>query len=43
MGQHAAAALAASVPQEAWQRLSAGGGAKGELSTPERRYIGVPQ
>jgi SRSO17 transposase len=30
MGQHAAAALAASVPQEAWQRLSAGAGAKGE-------------
>src|SRR6476620_1664927 len=30
MGQHAAAALAATVPQEAWQRLSAGAGAKGE-------------
>ncbi len=30
MGQHAAAALAAAVPQEAWQRLSAGAGAKGE-------------
>ena len=30
MGQHAAAALAAAVPQESWQRLSAGPGAKGE-------------
>jgi SRSO17 transposase len=30
MGQHAAAALAAAVPEEAWQRLSAGAGAKGE-------------
>jgi SRSO17 transposase len=30
MGQHAAAALAAAVPDEAWQRLSAGAGAKGE-------------
>jgi SRSO17 transposase len=29
-GQHAAAALAAALPQEAWQRLSAGAGAKGE-------------
>ena len=29
-GQHAAAALAAAVPQEAWQPLSAGAGAKGE-------------
>src|SRR3954462_1434566 len=29
-GQHAAAALAGTVPQEAWQRLSAGTGAKGE-------------
>src|SRR6186997_2557238 len=29
-GQHAAAALAAAVPEEAWQRLSAGAGAKGE-------------
>src|SRR5215212_5302815 len=29
-GQHTAAALAAAVPQEAWQRLSAGAGAKGE-------------
>src|SRR3954452_15166548 len=30
MGQHAAAALAAAIPQAAWQRLSAGAGAKGE-------------
>lgn len=30
MGQHAAAALATAVPQAAWQRLSAGAGAKGE-------------
>ena len=30
IGQHAAAALAAAVPEEAWQRLSAGPGAKGE-------------
>src|SRR5215203_1916271 len=30
MGQHTAAALAAAVPEEAWQRLSAGAGAKGE-------------
>src|SRR4051794_41375387 len=30
MGQHAAAALAAAVPQEEWQRLSAGAGAQGE-------------
>jgi SRSO17 transposase len=30
MGQHTAAALAAAIPQEAWQRLSAGAGAKGE-------------
>jgi SRSO17 transposase len=30
MGQHAAAVLAAAIPQEAWQRLSAGPGAKGE-------------
>jgi SRSO17 transposase len=30
MGQHAAAALAAAVPEGAWQRLSAGAGAKGE-------------
>jgi len=29
-GQHAAAALAAAVPEEAWQRLSAGAGTKGE-------------
>ena len=29
-GQHAAAALAAAVPEEEWQRLSAGAGAKGE-------------
>jgi SRSO17 transposase len=29
-GQHTAAALAAAVPQAAWQRLSAGAGAKGE-------------
>jgi SRSO17 transposase len=29
-GQHTAAALAAAVPDEAWQRLSAGAGAKGE-------------
>src|ERR671916_328008 len=29
-GQHAAAALAAAVPEEAWQPLSAGAGAKGE-------------
>src|SRR4051812_29867291 len=29
-GQYAAAALAAALPQEAWQRLSAGAGAKGE-------------
>jgi SRSO17 transposase len=29
-GQHAAAALAAAVPEAAWQRLSAGAGAKGE-------------
>src|SRR3954469_9829589 len=29
-GQHAAAALAAALPPEAWQRLSAGAGAKGE-------------
>jgi SRSO17 transposase len=29
-GQHTAAALAAAVPQEAWQPLSAGAGAKGE-------------
>src|SRR4051812_49646543 len=28
-GQHTAAALAAALPQEAWQRLSAGGGAQG--------------
>ena len=30
IGQHAAAALAAVVPEKAWQRLSAGAGAKGE-------------
>ena len=30
MGQHTAAALAAALPQEAWQPLSAGAGAKGE-------------
>src|SRR4051812_40680679 len=30
MGQHAAAALAAAIPEEAWQPLSAGAGAKGE-------------
>jgi SRSO17 transposase len=30
MGQHAAAALAAAVPAEEWQPLSAGAGAKGE-------------
>ena len=30
MGQYTAAALAAAVPEEAWQRLSAGAGAKGE-------------
>jgi SRSO17 transposase len=30
IGQHTAAALAAAVPQGAWQRLSAGAGAKGE-------------
>src|SRR3954464_14174706 len=30
MGQHAAAALAAAVPEEAWQPLSAGAGTKGE-------------
>src|ERR687884_1837862 len=30
MGQHAAAVLAAAVPAEEWQRLSAGPGAKGE-------------
>src|SRR6185312_12586881 len=30
MGQHAAAALAAAISEEAWQRLSAGAGAKGE-------------
>src|SRR5215213_8117397 len=30
MGQHTAAALAAAVPEEAWQRLSAGAGAKDE-------------
>src|SRR6185503_7352415 len=30
MGQHTAAALAAAVSAEAWQRLSAGAGAKGE-------------
>ena len=29
-GQHTAAALAAAVPEAAWQRLSAGAGAKGE-------------
>jgi SRSO17 transposase len=29
-GQHTAAALAAAVPEETWQRLSAGAGAKGE-------------
>src|SRR4051812_835987 len=29
-GQHAAAALAAAVPEAVWQRLSAGAGAKGE-------------
>jgi SRSO17 transposase len=30
MGQHAAAALAAALPEAAWQRFSAGAGAKGE-------------
>ena len=30
MGQHAAAALAVAVPEEGWQRLSAGAGSKGE-------------
>src|SRR3954462_9996668 len=30
MGPHAAAALAAAIPEAAWQRLSAGAGAKGE-------------
>src|SRR3954452_6641180 len=30
IGQYTAAALAAAVPEEAWQRLSAGAGAKGE-------------
>jgi SRSO17 transposase len=30
MGQHTATALAAAISQEAWQRLSAGAGAKGE-------------
>jgi SRSO17 transposase len=30
MGQHTAAALATAVPEAAWQRLSAGAGAKGE-------------
>lgn len=30
IGQHAAAALAAAVPAESWQRLSAGAGSKGE-------------
>jgi SRSO17 transposase len=30
MGQHTAAALAVAIPEEAWQRLSAGAGAKGE-------------
>ena len=30
MGRHTAAALAAAVPEAAWQRLSAGAGAKGE-------------
>jgi SRSO17 transposase len=30
MGQHTAATLAAAVPAEEWQRLSAGAGAKGE-------------
>jgi SRSO17 transposase len=30
LGQHTAAALAAAVPEAAWQRLSAGAGAKGE-------------
>jgi SRSO17 transposase len=30
MGQHTAAALAAAIPEAAWQRLSAGAGAKGE-------------
>jgi SRSO17 transposase len=30
VGQHAAAALAAAVPEEGWQRLSAGAGSKGE-------------
>jgi SRSO17 transposase len=45
MGQHAAAALAAALPEAAWQRFSAGAGAKGErfYDWARVRLIRLPQ